>query len=197
MKPKLPQALQRLEDCDNDDFPAWLQWWAEHGDPSVIKVESSAEGARVVLHWPDGRSGVCAAFGLRPVPVETMTADDFIRDYGNVDLWVWHDHHSQLVSDNRTMARRKCCGVLKSWLAEPDTKPDNPKNSRNISTDAMRIAKAFIRKEKKGKRPKQNAEIAFYIASVKHRYPGKEWSVTSLAKQVRKALKELRAKPDK
>jgi hypothetical protein len=119
MKPKLKDALRRLKYATNGDFPAWLQWWAVHGDPSVIKVESSAEGARVVLHWPDGRRGVCAAFGLRVVPVETMAADDFIRDYGNAVLWVWHDHHSQLVSDNRTMARRKCCEVLEAWIDGP------------------------------------------------------------------------------
>lgn len=116
----LRKALRRLKYGTNGDFPVWLQWWAASGEPSVIAVESSPEGSRVILHWPDGRRGVCAAFTLRVVPVETMSADDFIRDYGNADLWIWCGCHSELVSDHRTMARRKCCEVLEAWIEEPE-----------------------------------------------------------------------------
>lgn len=116
MSPKLKDALRRLKYGSLGEFVSWLSWWMESGESSIVEVQSSPEGATVVLHWPDGRRGRCAAFALRPVPVETMTADDFIRDYGDADLWTWCGRECELVYDNRAISRRKCCEVLEAWI---------------------------------------------------------------------------------
>lgn len=83
--------------------------------------------------------------------------------------------------------------VVKNSPQETDKKTDNSKNPTSISSDARSIAKAYLKAKQASKSATQKDQITKYILQ----YPKKKLKRSYLEKQVREAVKQLKAKPDK